>query len=244
MTKGKKVLFVIVFLFVLAFLYRYSPRRIEFLGHYNKVFAHRVNSIEKQKQALQYFNGIEFDLVYFEDKNVLDVNHPPAKSIGLTFEEYLAQIDSASYPFLWLDIKKLNTTNEDAILLKLNTLFEARNYPKNKILIETRSPEALPKFTTAGYKTSYYLKPKLYQKKGKELEQEITFIDSVLVSQPNIGISSSYVDYSIMKAHFPNKTKYIWALSSPYRIKDFSPILEDENVAIVLSSFRSFYGNR
>ena len=247
MTKGrKKIIFGIFCVFVFGYLYRFSPKRIEFLGHYDKVFAHRVNSLEKQEQALRYFEGIELDLDYLKDKDVLDVNHSPAKSIGLTFESYLSKIDVNHFPFLWLDIKRLDTTNEVEILLKLNKLFESRNYPKNKILIETRHPEALPKFTAAGYKTSYYLKPKLHQKKGKELEDEINFIKSVLLLQPNIGISSSYEDYSLMKDYFPNKEKYIWIITSPYRFKysEVQSILEDEKVGIVLSKFRALSGER
>ena len=247
MTKGKKrIIFAVVCLLIFGYLYKYSPKRIEFLGHYEKVFAHRVNSLEKQKQALNYFDGIELDLVYLKDKNILDVNHPPAKSIGLNFETYLKQIEADNFPFLWLDIKKLDTTNEEAILLKLNALFESKNYPKNKILIETRSPEALPKFTTAGYKTSYYLKPRLNEKTGEDLNNEINYINSILKLQPTIGISSSYEDYEIMKAYFPTKTKYIWALSSPYRFKykKVRSILEDEKVAIVLTKFKSISGDR
>lgn len=247
MTKCKKrIILAVVCFLAFGYLYRFSPRRVEFLGHYNKVFAHRVNSLEKQKTALKYFDGIEFDLVYLKDKDVLDVNHPPTQSIGLTFETYLSQIDSNIFPFLWLDIKKLDTTNEDAILLKLNTLFEAKNYPKNKILIETRSPEALPKFTTEGYNTSYYLNPKLHEKTGDDLKAEIYTIKAVLELQSTIGISSSYQDYALMKEYFPNKTKYIWAISSPYRFKykEFRSILEDENVAIVLTKFRSISGER
>lgn len=247
MTKGRKrIIFAVICLLVFGYLYRYSPRRIEFLGHYNKVLAHRVNSLEKQKQALKYFNGLELDLVYQKDKNELDVNHPPTASIGLTFETYLSQIESNKFPFLWLDIKKLDTTNADAIILKLNTLFEAKNYPKHKILIETPFPEALPKFTADGYKTSYYLKPDLHKKTGEDLKNEINYIKIILDQQPAIGISSSYKDYALMKEYFPKKTKYIWAISSPYRFKykEVRSILEDKNVAIVLTKFQSFSGER
>ncbi|MEJ6791611.1 MAG: hypothetical protein QNK89_02435 [Lacinutrix sp.] len=247
MTKGKKkIVLTVVFLFGFFFFYRYSPRRVEFLGHFNKVFAHRVNSLEKQKQALNYFEGIEVDLVYLKNKNVLDVNHPPSASINLTFETYLAQIDSNHFPFLWLDIKGLDATNSDSILLKLNTLFESRKYPKNKVLIETLSPEALPKFIEAGYKASYYFKSNLYKLPKEDLITEINAIQIILDQQPEIGISSNYENYELMKTYFPNKTKYLWAVTSFYNFKYFKvrDALEDNNVAVVLTKFRSLYGNR
>ena len=244
--RKKTIIILIVFLIIFSFLYKYSPRRIEFLGHYDKVYAHRVNSLEKQKEALRYFDGIELDLVYNKGKNVLDVNHPPTKSIDLSFETYLSKIKLNDFPFLWLDIKTLDTTNADAIFLKLNTLLQDKKYPKNRILIETRSPEALKQFSASGYKTSYYLKPRLHQKKNEELLKEINVISSVLKLQPTIGISSSYEDYALMKMYFPKKIKYIWALSSPYRFKynKVREILNDEKVEVVLSNFQSTSGNR
>ncbi|TYB73124.1 hypothetical protein ES676_10235 [Bizionia saleffrena] len=242
---GKLVVFTIFILFVSAYLYRFTPRRIEFLGHYDRVFAHRVNSLEKQKEALRYFNGIEFDLGYTSETDVLDISHSPIESIGLTFETYFNQIETNEFPFLWLDIKKLDSTNSEAIFFKLNTLFEARNYPKNKILIETRSPNGLPKFSFAGYNTSYYLKPKLHKRSPEELEREIKDIQSVLIEQPKIGISASYEDYKIMRTNFPEKTKYLWVLTSAYRpqFRKLHTILNDTTVAVVLSNFKSFKGS-
>ena len=70
MIKNKKlrsVLFIILTVFIARFAYKYSPKRIEFLGHYEKVGAHRVNSIEKLTAALDYFEIIELDLVYFSE---------------------------------------------------------------------------------------------------------------------------------------------------------------------------------
>jgi len=242
----KLIVFAIVIFIVLGYLYTFSPRKLEFLGHYNKVFAHRVNSLEKQREALKYFEGIEFDLNFDNKTGVLDVNHPPTKSIGLTFETYLEGIKLNEFPFLWLDIKKLDTTNSNAILLKLNSLFETRNYPKSKILIETQSPEVLPKFSSAGYKTSYYLKPKLYKKTPKDLKKEIEYIDSILAKQPESGISTNYEDYTILRRHFPKKTKYLWVLTSPFKpqFKKVKTILNDSTVAIVLTSFKAINGNR
>lgn len=247
MIKGRKVVvFSVLCLLVFGFLYRFSPRRLEFLGYYDKVFAHRVNSLEKQKQALYYFDGIELDLVYLEDKERLDVNHPPATSIDLNFDAYLEAIESKNFPFLWLDIKNLNTKNDVAIFTRLNKLFEAKGYPKNKVLIETPIPEALAHFTRAGYKTSYYLTPRLHQKTSADLKKEISNINRILELQPEIGISTSYEDYNIISRYFPNKTKYIWAISSPYKIKysKVRRLLKDKTVAIVLTKFRSISGER
>ncbi len=247
MIRENKIIFIVLFLFlILGFSYRYSPRRIEFIGYYDKVLAHRVNSVEKLNSSLNYFTGVELDLDYNKTNNSLDVNHPPAKSINLNFETYINQIQEGTFPILWLDIKGLKLNNANAIFLKLNTIFEKRNYPKQKILIETLHPEALPIFTAYGYKTSYYLPQKLHEKEGEGLLKEINKIKMVLKSQPYIGISCSFEDYEVIKQYFPKRTKYIWVITSPYRIKykKVRAVLKDQKVEIVLTNYRSFFGNR
>ena len=246
-TLKNKITLIVLFLFLVSgFLYRYSPRRIEFIGYYDKVLAHRVNSVEKLNSSLNYFKGVELDLEYNKTNNSLDVNHPPAKSINLNFETYINQIKEGVFPILWLDIKGLKLDNANAIFFKLNTIFEKRNYPKQKILIETLHPEALSIFTASGYKTSYYLPRELHLKEGGDLLKEINKIKTILKSQPFIGISSSFEDYSVLKQYFPEKTKYLWAITSPYHIKykEIRTVLKDQKVEIVLTNYRSFFGNR
>lgn len=246
MMKGnfKRILFGLIICVICIFIYRYNPYRVEFVGHYNKVFAHRVNSIEKLNSSLRYFNGVELDLVYLNKK--LDVNHPPATSIGLSFSDYFKNIPVSKTPFLWLDIKNLNSENSNEILILLQTIFKERNYPLNKILIETRYPEALPLFTNSGYKTSYYLPSGLGLKTEKELELETNKIDSILETQPEIGISSDYRDYNVMNQNYPNKTKYLWMLTSVTKrwFSETRPILKDSTVEVVLVNYKSFSGNR
>lgn len=246
MTRGKKIFFSVGLILLIGYLYNYSPRRIEFLGHYDKIFAHRVNSTEKLKSALNYFNGVELDLVFDITTHTFEVNHPPATSINLNFKTYLECIEVGKYPFLWLDIKNLNETTQDAILEKLNVLLESRNYSKNKVLIESRNPNALLKFREFGYKTSYYLPPKLYLKTEKELTSIINEIESIIKLHSNLGISTSIKDYDIIAQHFPDKTKYIWAISNAYnsQYKEVRTVLNDSTVKIVLSQFNAIKGNR
>ena len=244
MTRIKKTALVIVLFCICVFLYKYSPYRVEFLGHYHKIWAHRVDSKEKLKAALLFYNGVELDLVYKAQENVLDVNHPPAKSINLSFENYLSEINPETY--LWLDIKNLNKENSELILSKLTSLLNQRNYPFDKILIETRYPEALPIFTNKGFKTSYYFPFGLHKKSTPELIEEINKIKTVLNNQPEIGISSDYKDYEIMKEYFPDKNKYLWMTSSITErwFKRTRTILKDEKVKVVLVHYKSPTGNR
>lgn len=240
---GKKSKFLIVILLLIG--YYYYPYNIEATGYYNKVWAHRVNSIEKLNAALNYFEGIELDLVYHSKNDILDVNHPPTKSIGLHFEDYLNAIEENHFPYIWLDIKNLNKNNAKNILRKLLVLFNSKNYPLDKVLIESKRANQLLQFEKEGFKTSFYLPSKLYKKDSLGLKKIILEIKNVIKEQPNIAISTDFRDYDILKETFPNHTKYIWAIVKPLHFNHFKirEILKDESVNIVLLKYNVIRGN-
>ncbi len=249
MIKGKllkRVIFGILFFVLFLFFYRYSPYKIEFLGHYDKVFAHRVNSKEKLESALRYFDGIELDLVYLKDKNILDVNHPPATSIDLNFRTYFNTISEDQEPFIWLDIKNLSLENSEEILVLLQSIIKDRNYPLHKILIESKDPTALPVFQENGFLISYYLPYRLSTKSDSVIKAELIQIKKVLKQHPKMGVSASYEDYSLLNENFKQQDKYLWVITS-FMDRSFSEIrtiLKDESVKVVLSRFTSISGNR
>ncbi|WP_299246174.1 hypothetical protein [uncultured Aquimarina sp.] len=237
---------ITVVLLILLFLYHLSPYKLEFLGHYDKVWAHRANSTEKLHSALQYFEGVELDLIYDTEGGFFDVNHLTSESVGLKFEEYIDTLDKTQYPLLWLDIKNLNKDVANDILDKLLRIFSKRNYPLNNILIETRYANALPIFTKEGFKTSYYLPYDLRKRDEEKLQVVIQKIKKTLKEQPDIGISTNHKDYHIIKEHFPNRRKYIWVLVPMINIDFFTTkeILRDEKVEVVLVNYNVLKGNR
>ncbi|RFN59192.1 FAM151 family protein [Marixanthomonas ophiurae] len=244
--KVKIILFSILALVVLRYAYKFSPYKIEFLGHYDKVWAHRVNSTDKLNSATTFFKGIELDLVYQKQTNSFDVNHPPAESIDLTFADYLSTLKPDERPYLWLDIKNLNPENATSIHEKLISIFSSLSYPFETILVETKHPEALAIFQQSGFKTSYYLPYEMYKKDPQALKTAISTVKKFLATDTVFGISASYKDYEILKNHFPKRTKYIWA-TGRCTVCDYTEIrelLNDTTVKVVLSTFRSFKGNR
>ena len=235
----KRILLFIIVIFVVKKFYKYLPYRLEYFGHYDKIWSHRNNSIAKANTALKYFKGIELDLMYNKKEDFLDVNHPPAKSINLSFHNYIKNLDKQ--PYLWLDIKNLKLENTEEILRILNNIFSENNYPKNKVLIETRFPKALPVFEKNGYKTIYYLPYEMYKFSNKKLDSSIQKIKSMLRHQPNVGVSFNYLDYTIINKHFPNRQKYIWMidglLSRNYKLA--KKTLNDTNVKVVLINYKT-----
>ena len=244
--KLKRLTIVLLFVFGVLFCYRYSPYKLQFAGYYDKIWAHRVNSTEKLESALNYFEGVELDLVYDAEQDILDVNHPPAPSIGLSFENYFSKLSDNQKPFLWLDIKNLESSNADAILERLIKIFKSKAYPLEKVLIETRYPESLHIFAEHGFMTSYYLPYDLNKKSESNLENEIQEIKQVLAKHPQLGISTNYHDYDTIKTYFQSEKKYIWVLVSSYSL-EFSKIreiLKDETVEAVLVNYKTLKGNR
>ncbi len=231
---------------ILLFLYHLSPYKLEFLGHYDKIWAHRANSAEKLDSALQYFEGVELDLIYDVEGDFFDVNHLTSESVGLKFEEYLSTLDKTQHPLLWLDIKNLNKDTAGNILDKLLRIFRKRNHPLKNILIETRYADALPIFTKEGFKTSYYLPYDLRKRDEEKLQVVIRKIEKILSEQPSIGISTNHRDYHIIKEYFPNRRKYIWVLVPFINIDFFTTkeILNDEKVEVVLINYNALKGNR
>jgi len=231
---------------VLAYVYRWSPYKLEFLGHYDKIWAHRVNTTEKLASAINYFEGVELDLVYLENKNILDVNHPPAESIDLSFETYITSLPNEKEPYLWLDIKNLKEDNAHFVLDELLRILKSKNYSLNKVLVETQFTEALSVFEEAGFKTSYYLPNGMHKMSDAELKQTINNIHEVLVKQPYLGISSNYHDYNLMLEHFPDRTKYLWALMPTFHT-NFSAVkapLKDERVEVMLIKYNTLAYDR
>jgi len=228
---------------MLYFLYSYIPYRIEFYGHYDKIWAHRNNSIKKANITEKYFKGIELDLYYQENGNFLDVNHPPAKSIHLSFSDFLAALKRQ--PFLWLDIKNLNSSNSQVILLSLQKALQKHHYPIYKILIETRFPKVLPPFTKLGFRSSYYL-PYLFNIDSVNRKKELLSIQKNLKQQNDIGISFNYNDYELIHKLYPNRIKYTWIIDG-LRHRNFNTskkILNDTTVKVVLIRIKTLKGHR
>lgn len=241
MTKSRMLLGIILLGLLFAWGYKHSPRKIEFLGHYEKIGVHRTNTLEKLENSLPYFDAIELDIVYDAQSNFLDVYHPPALSNGVSLEKYVYFLKKER-PFLWLDIKNLDSNNAEKILQNLNTIIAQSNYPTNKILIETRFPEKLGLFAAAGYKTSYYLKQNLHTLNPTVLHSEIENVQALLKAQPGLAISTEHFDYEILKEYFPTTPKYFWCIRHS-QIGEYTMVrrmLKDTTVALVLTRYSPF----
>lgn len=248
MTRNKIIKWFLFIVFALAFIkyaYRYFPYKIEFYNAPQAVWAHRVNSIEKLDEALRYFEGLELDVVYNENLNILEVTHPPLPSNGLTLSKYIEAIPQNKSPNIWLDIKNLTLENNQAVLKLFDTIFKNHRWNLKNIYVESKNPLTLHLFHLKGYKTLYYLPYQLHLKSEEQLQKDLFIIKNNLNKQPYLAITADYRDYPILKTYFTNTPKYLWKTEgfSISGFKAIKNIKKDSTVKVILSRFMAFNGN-
>lgn len=245
-----KLIILILLAVLLAVIYHRIPFKFDYMGHIDKIWAHRVNSIEKLDYTQGRYAGIELDLVFDEQLQTFDVNHPPAESIGLTLEAYFSNYDTGNHGGIWLDFKNLTAVNAESSLERLLVLTDKFQLDSNRIIVESQHPEFLGVFEQAGFKTSYYLPVFLHSLTEGLLNEKLQEIKQNIANHPTTAISTNIVDYEIISKHFPNKTKYLWSIDKTYTTRMFKNFfltrkaLSDPKVDVLLVRVNRQVGHR
>jgi len=242
------VLFVGCFYLVQSFLFSDLFLQLMFR---EKIWVHRVNSIEKLKEVENNFFGVELDVVFLDAENIFDVTHPPEPSIDLSLYQYMKSCESDELHF-WIDFKNLNERNFEASIRQLDIICSQLSIDKERIIVESTMANLIGEFKERGYDISYYLPwPGLSHLTGDSLREELVHIGEKVERNGLSQISSNYHDYEIMKNQFPNKKKLLWLTGSnktyTNSVKEWLylyDILEDEKVQIILMKYDSDTGER
>ncbi len=237
MRKLRQLLIILLLISFVIILF-FSDKTLRFLNK-DKIWAHKVNSIEKLKKTSRKYKGVELDVVYDVESNSFKVSHPPEKSGTLTLTEYFNSNSIDTTCFFWLDFKNLNTENVKQSYNKLDSLIESINIEKRNFIIESVNPQFLKFFTEKGFVSSYYLPVDLYKLESKKLELVLNRIENNINEHENSYISFDYKDYQIIKSKFPKYKKLTWYTSYTKinKIKArllLFEILLDENVDVLL----------
>jgi hypothetical protein len=254
--KPLKIVLPLIFLLT-SFLILNCQIRVFKFWFSSKIWAHRVNSIDKFQEAQNYFSGVELDIVFDSLNNSFDVNHPPAKSINLTLSDFLKSKKEYDHFGIWLDFKNLNVSNYLQSLNRLDSITSMLNINAVDIIVESKDPAFLSVFSEKGFKTSYYLPSNISNLKNEELVIQVDFINNLIDSVKINYISSDVKDYTFMKEKFPNAKIITWIISDIPKIKSLSTlkgsisnfkrnfnVLSDQNVEVVLFTFNAKSGNR
>jgi heptose-I-phosphate ethanolaminephosphotransferase len=245
MKKKFLILFCIVGVISVFFL----SNRVLRLVFKEKIWVHRVNSIEKYLEVHSVFRGIELDVVFNSEKGYFDINHPPVKSIDLSLLKFLKSLPiNADYNY-WVDFKNLNKENMEQSFNRLKFIVETFNLKPENIIVESTRPEFLKLFKSYSFKTSYYLPIGLHKLEKDSLASNLSTIKKIYEDTKLHYLSFNYRDYKIINSNFPNAKKITWSLNNKFlnRLKarfSLYNILLDKNVEVVLQSYSVKVGDR
>ena len=236
------IIFICVLLGLVVAMFN-SNETLRFLFE-NKVWAHKVNDIEKLHKAKEKFKGVELDVVFINNDEDLffDVNHPPDSSINLSLTEYFQSMHEAADCNYWIDFKNLKKDNELLSSARLDSITNALDIEKTKIIVESTNPSFLNSFRNKGFHTSYYLPVDLNKLDSILLKSTIDKIRKNISLYDNLYISANYQDYHILNKYFPDRKKILWftVYGSMNKIKArilLYKILMDRNVDALLVPF-------
>ena len=119
--KQKRVALIITLSICILTTIFFSNKALHFLIR-DKIWAHKINSIERLNETKNLFLGVELDVVYYSNENYFDVNHPPEKSTNLKLQEYFKSQKSHKDCFYWIDFKNLNESNQINSANKIDSL--------------------------------------------------------------------------------------------------------------------------
>ncbi len=237
MRSVKQIIITLILISIVVLLF-FSEKTLTVL-YKDKIWAHRINNIEKLSSASKKYTGVELDIVFSSEYNYFDVNHPPEKSDNLSLTEYFNSNLNNRKCNYWLDFKNLNKTNVIQSLNKLDSLTELLGIDKKNLIVESTNPRLLISFAEKGFLTSYYLPTGLYKLDAKDLEVNIRKIKNKINEHRNYYISFGYKDYPIIKMNFPKYRKLSWytAYGDMNKIKArllLYEILSDDTVDVLL----------
>ncbi|MES2837092.1 MAG: DUF2181 domain-containing protein [Bacteroidota bacterium] len=246
------LLFLGILLFgILSFFLFFSDNFLKLLFN-QKIWVHRVNSIEKLDELKADYYGVELDVVFVDSLKKFDINHPPEKSIQLFLEEYLSSVSQNKTLHFWLDFKNLEAKNQEQAIKNLNFICDSLSLLRNNFIVESSNVSMLNEFLKEGYQISYYLHwPGLYSLNKNEFKQKLNSINEELkIYKYKNYLSSDYRDYEILKKQFPEHEILLWlddAFGKQDKFKDrllLYKMLLDKDVKVILIRYKSKINER
>ena len=167
-----------------------------------KIWIHRVNSIERANIMAQKYKGIEIDITREPDSNHFYVSHDPDPEIYLPLDKMFEGINHIQKHYFWLDFKNLEEENAGLALDYLSELTARHGINQKNIIVESMAPHLLSGYTTAGFNTSFYLSVwdfNPYVASEKEIAGYAKNIDSMLQKSNVNFLSGDYLSYHFIK---------------------------------------------
>lgn len=174
----------------------------------DKIWLHRVNSVERATHFLHEYNGFEIDIYYNPDQNNFNVDHDN-QDFHTTLQDMLTVFRDREKIGLWLDFKNLSEHNKTASCARLTQLLETFDIDKSRVIVESPNINALTFFVSKGFVTSYYFVPP-----KENTPENLSKIQKFFYDSGISCISTDLVHYDILNRFFPNVPWLFWDLKS------------------------------
>ncbi len=244
---------ILLFLFRLELLFAFQRMRLNTLGcAYNervrpvtqldklppceKLWAHRVNSLERFTYLKEYFSGLETDVVFDTAINNFRIYHPPAPPADLKVDAYFRQLKSLNKG-LWMDVKAVDTATiikAADFLTSCDQLYGIKKY----VLIESSQIKFINLLAERGFTTSW-LVPRMYLEREAP-GQAINSIKQQLSPRVRfVSQEDTFLPY--LKTRFSDKKIVTWALSfnNYFDLSHFKSLMADTSISVILINCKS-----
>ncbi len=197
-----------------------SPSGIE-VSYADAVWIHKVNTVEKLRSVQDRFSGIEMDVAYIDGRFFMG-HWPEEQPSGLVLDSMLGALSDISRHRFWIDFKNLADLDETEARAALDTLsaITARHgLPRERMIIESTTPQKLTAFTDAGFKTSYWIpSPRINYATTDEIagwyEKVVAGLKQTRVST----LSGNYQCLPYVMRYFPEHTFMAFGLNSNLKV--------------------------
>lgn len=206
----------------------------------NKVWAHRVNTLEEVEKKHQLFDGMEIDLIYSRHLNNFYVTHNEIDTLnGVLLDEWIKYIPNFEKNWFWLDMKNLNKKNADEIAALLVEILNKYGV-FHKTICESKNVKALATLQKNGLAICYWINSDVSFRKitgdklwKKRIERKIKRL------RPNALSSFSWM-HPLLDSSFPNENILYWNISekeTPESIECTKELCRLPNVKVVLVDY-------
>lgn len=206
----------------------------------NKIWAHRVNTIEDAERFSDKFYGIEVDLFYIAHLDAFEVRHDKKDSNNLYLDSFLEALSTKPNLHFWFDLKNLNKNQENQISRKMELLFEKYDLFE-RAFVESPTSRGLIKLQEKNIKTCLWL-PGIGDKTEEEIEKQMQNTKENLSKGDFIAISCHYSKVDFFEKYFPDRNFFVWTngLFTEEDKEIIKKIYKNEKLKIILIDYEDF----
>jgi len=172
----------------------------------DRIWPHRVNSIQRLHYLYPDFVGFECDIQFDAASGKLYIAHDSDDLNSLVFTDYLGREDK-DHKLFWLDVKNLDSLNQESFCSDLEQLDQQYEI-KNRVIIESPNSAVLNRLNQSGWLCSLYL-PSAFPAELSDSQNSIGAIAHYL--KTNTGLISQDASlHDLMTKNFPQAKQLIW----------------------------------